>query len=485
MMRRLRQWVARTAVKSFDLRLVPRWMRHAWSTIRFEQLADEGYRKNSAVFACVRLWANSFPEPRLTLVNETPEGPTLLPGHPLQRLIKRPNPRMSERMLMTYAVTYMAVGGDCFLFKERNQRGDVIALWPLHAGQITPVAATGSGWLSHYLYKDDVTEHRVEASEIVQIMWAPDPLNPLRGLSPLIAAARSVDTDAAAQAYVFNLLKNDAVPLTVVTLKEPVGETRLKQLKAQFKQGFGGDSTGEPMFIEGDEASVSRLGASLGDLAAEALHNIPESRIAAAFEVPAVMVGLHVGLSRAIQGAPAEMQEGWTETVRVPRWRLVQDQIDLGLRDDFKLPDTAAIEYDLNEVAALEGSREKSRATARADFRAGLITRNEALSATGREPVDGGDVYLVPSSTVEVPAGEASPTRAAEPADADALAAELLGIGAEGQASREPSGVKALTLGELTQRQERDKRELLAELEAALVAEFAAIREGVAGRVAA
>lgn len=396
--------IKRTIAKAFTggIRFFPQWMKEAWPVVAFRRLIEEGYRRNSAVYACTRLWANSFPEPELHVWDKVDGGMVKLPDHPARKLFGNPNPFMGERLFGQYLITYMLLGGAGYIWKERARDGSVIALWPLHAGQVRPVPDP-TGWLSHYHYDDGTTAEPmiVPASDIICVMWAQDPLNPLVGLSPVIAAARAIDTDNEALRYEYSLLKNDATPQTLMVLKQPAID--LDEFKQRLKKQYGGENIGEPMVLEGTEATIQRTGLSLKEMAAETLHNIPESRIAAAFEVPAVMVGLNVGLQRAIQGAPRELQEYWTETVRVPRWQLVADQIRLGLKGDFDLSATEVLAYDLEMVRALATDRKERREDTRADYQAGLITKNEARAELGREAVPDGDVYLVPAGMSEEP----------------------------------------------------------------------------------
>src|SRR3990167_3721132 len=98
---------------------VPRWMRYSFMPISILKLIDEGYRKNSAVSACVTTLAFSFPE--APLLAGMKEDGRFVPDykHEIMKLIEQPNPDMGEVEFMQFGITYAAVGGNCYFLKQR------------------------------------------------------------------------------------------------------------------------------------------------------------------------------------------------------------------------------------------------------------------------------------------------------------------------------------------------------------------------------
>ena len=299
MIDRFRSSLGNMLLKAASLSFTPAWLKTAWTDLAFHTLVREGYKGNSAVWACVRVYARAFPEPEMHVFRDTQDGKEKLPDHPVRQLLARPNPFMGEDELWSFVITYMALGGNAYLWKERSRSGAVVALWPLHDGHMSP-APGSTTWITHYQYdQGDGRAVPVPIEDVIHLRWAPDPMQPTRGLAPLVAAARVVDTDNEALRYTFALLKNDAVPRTILTTKLPLDPKGLKQMQEQWRERYGGDNRGDIAVVSGD-VSIARAGANLSELQVEMLHNIPESRIAAAFEVPAVLAGLNIGLQRAL-----------------------------------------------------------------------------------------------------------------------------------------------------------------------------------------
>lgn len=412
MFERLRSAIGRGAAKATESVLTlpwfPTWVKHAWPVIQFRRLVSEGYRLNSAVFACVRVHANQLPEPPLMVWQR--DGRDLVPieDHPCRILLREPNPFMSEVEFWEYFWTYACVGGSVFVWKERDRTGQVVALWPLHRGQMAPVP-DASGWIGGYEYYAEGEGYSLKAipvptSDVIQFRWAIDPLNPIDGLAPLVAAARASDTDSLILKYVFNLMNNDARPSSVVAFKVPLSKTAGDELKRRFQEKYGGDNIGSTAIIEGTEVSISRLGMNLNEMAAESLHNIPETRISAAFEVPAVLANLNVGLQRAINANAKELREFYVESGCVPRWRKCAALFGARLlRDEFDGKGLVCA-FDLAQVRALQDDEDARRARIRQDFAAGLVSFHESRAQLGFTETGGTDFYLRSAVMIEVPA---------------------------------------------------------------------------------
>lgn len=419
------------------------WNEVAFPRITFRSLVDDGYSKHATVFACVNLYANTFPEPPLRVYETVGTARVFVP-HPAAALFAEPNAEMSEDEFWKYWITYAAVGGLVCTWKERSRRGDVIGLWPLHRGQVAPVAAA-RGWLSHWQFDagDGSAPIVIPKADIIPYRWAIDPLNPLDGLSPLVAAARAVDTGAEAMRYVYALLRNDAVPRTALVSKSILPDAIRTRMLTQYADQYGGDNRGMPMILEGQDASVQRIGSNLDELGADALHTVPDSWITMAYQVPPVLIGTTGGLQRSIQGAPGEMMEYWTEMVRIPRWRSVEGTFTRHLLKA-EYPDTpegVGMGFDTSMVRALAEDEIKRRASVTTALAAGWYTVNEARVADRLEAVPTGNVFLRRPGTVEVLPDGVKPKATIEVGKVNAIVTALQAMG-RGEVS--PGAVRAI-----------------------------------------
>ncbi len=471
----IRGWLMRAAYKvatgTLPVPLVPEWARHAYMVPTFRALCQEGVKANGAVLACVEQLVFSFPEPKLKIWQEADAGLQPLLNHPAYKLLLRPNPQMGMAELLCYTILYESIGGNCYWYKVRSQARRVVELWPLNDSQITPVAG-GETLISHYEWETGEGQPRIiPAADIVHFKWMPDPLQPWRGLAPLMAVARDVDTDNAAARYVFTLLKNDAIPRVVIiaaqNARPPEGSDR-DRFNVQWQEKYGGDNRGAfPMWL-GNTADVKTLSLNLEQLAFDALRRVPEARIAGAFRVPPVLAGLNVGLEMMTYSNLEGSRRHMAEATLTPLWRAVADEVATDLLPEFGDVDGLTAAFDLSTVAVLQENQAALRTWVVDAVTKSVITRNEGRAKLGLPPDVGGDVYLQAPLVTLVPAQLAAPTKA-----------KALPLPPERKASREERRKLAMTL---IAAQREQRRMVAARLEPALENFFGGLADRVIGR---
>ncbi|MCC6192272.1 MAG: phage portal protein [Anaerolineales bacterium] len=440
---RFRLWLAQGLVKAAALPVVAPWVNASFIEPVHRVLVREGYFKNGAVFACISALAFAYPEPPLMVLDED-ENPQ--PKHPLRQLLRRPNPLMGEAELKVYTMVYKAIGGNCYWHKVRSKANRVIELWPYHAGQIKPVPG-GPNWIAKYNY-DPYGDGRgldVPVEDIVHFKWpAPDPEQPWQAIPPLRPVARDADTDNELTRYLFALLKNDAIPRMAITLPATavLDDPTERRLKSQWREKYGGDNRGDVAILP-EGATMQRVGLDLKELAFDALHGVPEARIAGAFRVPAIVAGLNIGLSRSTFANFAEARQAFTEQTLVPLWQMDAGEIESALGPDFG--GSALVAYDLGNVRALADKETAKWTRVTAAVTAGWLTVNQALTETGFETDPAGDVYLRGMAVEEVPAG----VKYLVPAG---LSTKRLGAGAAAAKARRDRRKTALTMAKALQR---------------------------------
>jgi len=395
--------VAGVALKAAGVSFLPGWVRDPLREFTIRQLVDYGY-KNSAVYACIRVLAESFPEPELHVFETTPDGSrVIVADHPLRALLAGPNPFMAEDEFWETCITYAAVGGNFYIWKERNSLGLPLALWPFHDGQMGPVL-DGRKWISHYeLDTGDGPRLAIPTSEIIHWRWSIDPRQPQVGLSPLLAATRPVDMDNEYLRYEHALAFNDAVPRTVLKTKLGYDDAKLAALKKQWKDAFGGAGRGDVAILSDPDAEILRVGANLAELAVEAIHNIPESRVAAVYGGAPVgyLAGLNVHLQRSTFANYAEAELALVKRVLPAKWRSVAATITKGLLREFTDDPSLVLDFDTSRVQALQGERQASELHARDMYLGGVWSRNEARAATGKAAT-AQDIILEPTNAIAV-----------------------------------------------------------------------------------
>lgn len=201
----------------------PPWTRFAFTFFTAERLIREGYKANAAVSACATTLQLTFPEP--PLITGTKENGRFTPdySHPMLALLEDPNEDMGQAEFLQYIITYASIGGNAYIWKQRAQNGQILALWPFSDVQIRPIRGidTDEGFIAYYEYFSGFgVPTAISKDDIIHWKWMIDPQYPWRGIGAIELSAREVDKDSEATAYIYSLLKNNAVPPVVITMEE-------------------------------------------------------------------------------------------------------------------------------------------------------------------------------------------------------------------------------------------------------------------------
>lgn len=382
----IKSWAASSVLKAGQtLSFIQNWVKTSWMETDFWTLIRQGYKASSAVSACVRALAFSFPEPQLIAYKtvkdeEQPAGA----NDPLQKLIRNPNPDMGEAEFMQFVITYAPCGGNIYIWKQRNAAGKVVALWPWSDGQCSPVPGRNSidGIVRGYEFDaGDGAKIPLSKKDVFQWKWMIDPEQPWKGIGAIEFAARDVSSDTESSRYTYAMFKNNAIPPVAVTLVEgdELDEPTVKRLQKQWIKRYGGDGTGSPAFLQAG-MTIQKLGMNMQELDLSNLKNIPESRITAAFGVPASIAGLYVGVKRSDYG-DGMARKSFTETTLVALWRSFSSEMTAALSDEFG--GGYALRFNLDQVKALAENVNEMWTRLLNAVDKGVIMRSEFKKAVG------------------------------------------------------------------------------------------------------
>lgn len=382
----VRNWAARTALKAGQtFSFLPEWVKVSWMGTDFLSLITNGYKASSAVSACVRALAGSFPEPPLIAYKDTPEGkqPAGV-NDALQKLIRNPNPDMGEAELNQFLITYASCGGNAYIWKERSKNGKVLYLWPFSDGQIQPIPghSTFEGFVAGYKFDaGDGDPIFLSKNDVIQWKWMIDPEQPWKGIGAIEFAVKDINSDTESSRYTYAMFKSNAVPPVAITLVEgeELTDAKASRLRKAWLQRYGKEDVGAPAFLEAG-MTIQKLGMNMQELDLSNLKNVPESRICASFGVPPVIALLYVGLKRSDYG-DGMARKSFTETTLVALWRSFSSEMTSALSDEFGGGYT--LEFDLSQVKALQENLNELWTRINTAVTNGYITRGEARRALG------------------------------------------------------------------------------------------------------
>lgn len=375
-----------------DLGLVQRLFGESWG----ERTFLEQYGKSLYVYACVSKIAEKYAsiDFRLKRIINGKGDVKEVKNHEILDIIYKPNQFFTKEEFFEADVINRKLSGDSYIVKIRNNYGQVVELWP-YRPDLVEIVTDPDKYISHYnITKDDGSKKKIEPSDMIHIKY-PSPLNQFLGLSPLSAAKSRINTENYATAYQENFFINNARPDAMLETDQNLSPTQRKELKESWEKNHKGKGKNSKVGFLWGGLKYHQI--SLNQQEMDYIESMKFTRedIMLAFKTPKPILGITEDVNRA--NAEASMQIFLSETIIPETRRLINK-----LNEELIIPDFGD-EYFLEFVDPVPVDRVQRLA----ELTAGVdrwITRNEARSETGFDPVDGGDVLY--GSLTQIPLGE-------------------------------------------------------------------------------
>lgn len=398
---RIREWMARLpGVATVISRIVPTWQagRPLPTPDDYAKLAEDGYRKNIVVAACIWEIATSASEPVAIVERTLPDGTRQLvkSTHPLLRLLAQPNPTMSWYELMEILHVHQQISGNWYVHKVRaltsvgTPGGAVVQLWPLRPDRVR-IVPNASGGIEKYTYSMSGAQPQdLRPEDVMHCPLHPDPLEDFYGLSPIAAVARAVDMDNQGMDYLRAFFLNAGAPAGLLKFKKKIVDpAERSRVKLQWQSEHSGERGWHTVSVLDADAEYQEIGSRPEKLRMNTIFDETEARICAAFGVPPILIGMVIGLNRSTYSNYREARVSlWDETLS-PLYVRTAAKLTTGLAVEFG--DDLVIGFDLSRVHALQEQTDGRRKWAAEGWRSGLLTFNEARGIAGMPPVDGAE----------------------------------------------------------------------------------------------
>lgn len=354
----------------------------------------------------LRWYANNFPEPELIAQQWTDAGWVEQTSGAAARavtLINRPNSYYTRSDLWSATLLSWFVDGNAYWYIARSASGQPLELWYLPHTQVTVVAGkTTQDYISHYEYRQSGSVLRLQRDEIVHFRNGMNPAAPQCGLSPLRTLLRELLTDQEASTYTAAVLQNMGIPGALISPADPqaiIPAEQAELIKTTYQQRITGRERGSavvfPTGVRVDYPDVNPERMLLARL-----REVPESRIAAAFNLPPVILGFLTGLQyTATYNNMTEARDAAYESGILPLQRRFAETLAL----QFRLRENERLYWDNSEVRALQDDVEKTARWLNIGVAGGWIKLSEARARMGLETDASEDVYLRASNIVEYP----------------------------------------------------------------------------------
>ena len=269
--------------------------RVAWSPRDTASLMRTGFAGNPVGFRSVKLIA----EAAAALPVVVQDAERRYETHPVLSLIARPNPAQGRAELFEALYGQLLLSGNGYLEAVGGETGAPAELHVLRSDRMSLVPG-GDGWPVAYDYTVGAKKHRFAVGE------GPAPICHIKsfhpqddhyGLSPLQAAAASIDVHNAAARWSKALLDNAARPSGAIVYKGADGQAALsgdqydRLLSEMESYHQGARNAGRPMLLEGG-LDWKPMGFSPSDMEFQKTKEAAAREIALAFGVPPMLLGI-------------------------------------------------------------------------------------------------------------------------------------------------------------------------------------------------
>ncbi len=365
----------------------------------------EEYYSNVIVYRCVTLLARSVASVPLILyksnaskgakVKKSGRKNMLTPHdysnheheidqHPVLDLLNNPREQMNSFKFIEHCISHWLLSGNCFIEIKINEQG-----LPCHVQLHKPehVEVNDEGyWITenHPRKRRWISKDTTFAPSLMIHLSFFNPFDKNRGLSPLHAAAASIDQHNAVGQHNLSLLQQGGRPSGALLYCPkgdhfPLTETQREDIKNNLKDIYSGSqNAGKIMLLEGD-FEWKEMGITPKDLDFVEGKNVSAREICQAFGVPPMLAGVPGDATFA--------------NYKEARFHLWEDTI-LSLLDTFVnhlnsglLPfygNNLRLGYDLDAIQALAPKRESAWSKiANVDF----LTMDEKRQAIGYGPL--------------------------------------------------------------------------------------------------
>lgn len=351
--------------------------------------------KLSAVYACVRILGETIGQLPLILYKQQGARRDRAESHYLYNLLHdAPNEMMTAMEFREAVQAQLALWGNAYIQMEYDAMGRVNELWPLQPSNMLETKIQGNRRFYRYMLPNGKT-----------IWMSSDRIWHLRGLggdglngySVVGFARRSFESGLMADEFAYRFYKNDARPGIVLQHPGELSDEAHNHLRDSWDEVHGGVEKSHRVAILEEGMTLHEVGMPLNDAQFIETRSFQISDIARWFRMQPHKIG-HME-NATFSNIEHQSIEHVVDTIQpwARRW-------EQSIRQTLILPGDRKKYYAEFLLDALLRGDTATRYGAYAQARQnGWLSANDIRRLENMNPVDGGDVYLVPLNMVPAP----------------------------------------------------------------------------------
>ena len=209
----------------------------------------------SAVYACVRVIAETIASLPFHVYETTENGSRKAPEHPLYRLIHdEPNKEMTSFILRETLLTHLLLYGNAYCQIIRTGRDRIDSLYPLLPDKME-VDRDAGGLLMYTYTTSDGKRWRLDPRDVLHIPGLG--FDGIMGYSPIALEKSAIGLGIAAEEYGSKFFSNGARPSGILTHPNTIRDP--KRLRESWNATYGGSTNGAKVAILEENMSFTPI----------------------------------------------------------------------------------------------------------------------------------------------------------------------------------------------------------------------------------
>jgi HK97 family phage portal protein len=303
-------------------------------------------------------------------------------SHAALDLWQKPNPFMPRQEFVETQQQHFDLTGEAWWVISRAKGVNLpLEMWPVRPDRMTPVPDRDN-FLSGYVYTSpDGEQIPLDRTEVIQLR-RPNPLDPYRGLSPVLSILPDLDTSRYAAEWSRAFFINSAQPGGIIEVPNALSDDQFDELRDRWNEQHRGVGNAHRVAILEHGKWIDRT-ISQRDMQFVELRGATADRIREAYGISKTAIGDFEDINR----ASALAAKSWfAEQQTVPRLERIKAALNFELLPMYG-PTGEGLEFDYEPPTPPDPEIEAQQLTARANAAAALIAvgldATDVLSGVG------------------------------------------------------------------------------------------------------
>lgn len=249
------------------------------------------------IFSCIDIWGKYFAKANFRLYYRDDNANQEVKNHNILLLFRNPNKYQTFWEIKYRIAHHLAIYGNCYIYKLRDNKGNIIELHQLNPHYVIPIQTNNiSNPISHYEYYTMEGVKKLPINDVIHIRY-PDGDNPYVGKSIISNIMPLMEIEAFQLLYQKKFYKEGGfMGLTFVTNDE-LSQQSFDRLKQELEKRYGGSANAYKVAVL-EKVQPVKSAYSMRDMDLTNIRPLTREEIMSAFQIPKILMGMGESINR-------------------------------------------------------------------------------------------------------------------------------------------------------------------------------------------